>query len=193
MYQAVGVFVAQRVVGLTEETIMGGIYQPFIEELVSKFISSQTLIGSLLIGEFGVLTMAVVYLVGLLLPLVVGFYICLSILEDSGYLPRIAALVDRSLTRLGLNGRAIIPIILGFGCVTMATITTRLLGSKRERFIATLLLGLAIPCSAQLGVIAGLISPLGAKHIGIYIFTILFFEGLRPVLLAYVCAVCISA
>jgi ferrous iron transport protein B len=173
MYQLIGVFVAQTVVELTEEMIMGGIYQPFVEDLVSKFISPETFIGNILIGEFGVLTMAVVYLLGLLLPLVVGFYLFLSVLEDSGYLPRIAALVDRSLTRLGLNGRAIIPIILGFGCVTMATITTRILGSKRERFIATLLLGLAIPCSAQLGVIAGLVSPLGAKYIAIYVVTIL--------------------
>jgi ferrous iron transport protein B len=97
----------------------------------------------------------------------------MAVLEDSGYLPRIAALVDRSLTGLGLNGKAIIPIILGFGCVTMATITTRILGTKREKIIATILLGLAIPCSAQLGVIAGLISQLEAKYIIIYVLSIL--------------------
>jgi ferrous iron transport protein B len=77
------------------------------------------------------------------------------------------------LTGLGLNGRAIIPIILGFGCVTMATITTRLLGSKRERMIATVLLGITIPCSAQIGVIVGLIAPLGLKFLLIYVITIL--------------------
>jgi ferrous iron transport protein B len=84
----------------------------------------------------------------------------------------LAALVDRLLTGLGLNGRAIIPMILGFGCVTMATITTRILGSKRERFIATMLLGLAIPCSAQLGVIMGLIAPLGGDLLFLYVFVI---------------------
>jgi ferrous iron transport protein B len=116
--------------------------------------------------------MTPIYLLGLLLPLVVGFYLILSVLEDSGYLPRIATLVDRVLMGLGLNGRAVIPMILGFGCVTMATITTRILGSKRERFIATMLLGLAIPCSAQIGVIAGLVAPLGFKYAMIYFITV---------------------
>ncbi len=173
MYKIMGVFVAGDIVGITEGTIMDGIYRPFMEGLVSKVFSPETFMGNMLIGEFGVLTMAPVYLLGLLLPLVIGFYFLMAVLEDSGYLPRIAALVDRSLTGLGLNGKAIIPIILGFGCVTMATITTRILGSKREKIIATILLGLAIPCSAQLGVIAGLISQLEAKYIAIYVISIL--------------------
>ncbi|WP_342455652.1 nucleoside recognition domain-containing protein [Caloramator sp. Dgby_cultured_2] len=59
----------------------------------------------------------------------------MSLLEDSGYLPRIAALTDKVLSFFGLNGRAIIPIILGFGCITMATITTRLLGTRREKLL----------------------------------------------------------
>lgn len=171
-YQLIGVFVAQTVVGITEEVIMGHYYYDFIMNIMTKLVSEGSFIGQILIGEFGILTMAPIYLFGLLLPLVVGFYFILSIMEDSGYLPRIAALVDRLLTGLGLNGRAIIPMILGFGCVTMATITTRLLGSKRERFIATMLLGLAIPCSAQLGVIVGLIAPLGGKMFLLYSLTI---------------------
>ncbi len=172
MYQAIGVFVAQTVVGVTEEIIMGEYYYNFIMNTLGKLLSDSNLIGQLLIGEFGLITMVPVYILGLLLPLVIGFYFFLSLLEDSGYLPRIAALVDRALTSIGLNGRAIIPMILGFGCVTMATITTRLLGSKREKFIATMLLGLAIPCSAQLGVIMGLIAPLGLKALVIYCSTI---------------------
>ncbi|WZL74170.1 ferrous iron transport protein B [Clostridiaceae bacterium 35-E11] len=171
-YQLIGVFVAQTVVGITEEVIMGDYYYHFIMNIMTKLVSEESFIGQVLIGEFGILTMAPIYLFGLLLPLVVGFYFILSLMEDSGYLPRIAALVDRLLTGLGLNGRAIIPMILGFGCVTMATITTRLLGSKRERFIATMLLGLAIPCSAQLGVIIGLIAPLGGQMLLLYSLTI---------------------
>ncbi|ACL70085.1 ferrous iron transport protein B [Halothermothrix orenii] len=172
LYQLIGVFVAQTVVGFTEEILFLGIYEPFIIEFISRFIEPSSFLGQLLIGEFGVLTMAVTYIFGLLLPLVVGFYLFLSILEDSGYMPRIAVLVDRVLNYLGLNGRAIIPMLLGFGCVTMATITTRLLGSRRERIIAIFLLGLAIPCSAQLGVIAGLIAPLGFNYLLTYIATI---------------------
>ena len=121
-----------------------------------------------LFGEFGVFTMTVTYLLFMLLPLVIGFYISLAILEDSGYLPRLATLVDRSLTTIGLNGRAVIPLILGFGCVTMATITTRLLGSEREKRIATSILQFAIPCSAQLAVIAALLAGAGIKATLIY-------------------------
>lgn len=172
VYQFIGVFVAQTVVDYTEEVIMGTYYANFITNLLGGILEENSFIGQLLMGEFGVLTMVPIYIIGLLLPLVVGFYLVLSILEDSGYLPRIAAMVDRMLVSLGLNGRAIIPIILGFGCVTMATITTRMLGSRRERFIATMLLGLAIPCSAQLGVIAGLIAPLGGRMLLLYSSTI---------------------
>jgi len=172
-YKFVGEFIAQTVVEWTEEIIMGEYYYNFIVNLLEPLIGMDSFLGQFLIGEFGVLTMAPIYVFGLLLPLVVGFYFVLSIMEDSGYLPRVAVLTDRSLNSIGLNGRAIIPIILGFGCVTMATITTRVLGSKRERFIATALLGLTIPCSAQLGVIAGLIAPLGARMILMYVFVIL--------------------
>lgn len=173
VYEFVGVFVAQTVVEWTEGLIMGEYYYNFIMNLLEPILGTESFLGQLLIGEFGVLTMTPIYVFGLLLPLVVGFYLVLSIMEDSGYLPRVAVLTDRSLNYLGLNGRAIIPIILGFGCVTMATIVTRILGSRRERFIATMLLALTIPCSAQLGVIAGLLGPLGIKMTALYLFVIL--------------------
>jgi ferrous iron transport protein B len=172
MYQFIGVFVAQTIVDITEGIIMGNFYLNFIKGIFEGFLSSDSILGTILIGEFGLLTMVPIYIIGLLLPLVIGFYFLLSIMEDTGYLPRVATLVDRSLTKIGLNGKAIIPMILGFGCVTMATITTRILGSRRERVIATALLGLTIPCSAQLGVIAGLIAPLGLKYLVLYILTI---------------------
>lgn len=118
-------------------------------------------IGNLLTGEYGVLTLTVTYLLGLLLPLVIAFYFGLALMEDSGYLPRLAVLVDRGLNKIGLTGRAIIPLILGLGCVTMATVTTRLLQTNREKIIATALLGIAIPCSAQLGIVSGTLAKAG--------------------------------
>jgi ferrous iron transport protein B len=123
-----------------------------------------SVIGNILVGEYGLITLTVTYLLGLLFPLVLGFYLGLSILEDSGYLPRLAVLVDRMMNKIGLNGRAIIPLILGLGCVTMATITTRLLSTKREKMIATALLGIAIPCSAQLGVVSGTLARVGGGY-----------------------------
>lgn len=180
MYKFIGVFIAGDVVGFTEEVVMQGKYEPFIRGLVEQYIPQQSALGTILIGEFGVLTMTVTYILGLLLPLVLGFYVALSAFEDSGYLPRIATLSDRAMSAIGLNGRAIIPIILGFGCVTLATIVTRLLGSERERRIAVFLLGLAIPCSAQLAVIAGLLSKVGGIYAALYaliIFTVLAVVG----------------
>ncbi|QQR57570.1 MAG: ferrous iron transporter B [Candidatus Melainabacteria bacterium] len=123
-----------------------------------------SIVGNLLVGEYGVLTLTVTYLLGLLFPLVAAFYFGLALLEDSGYLPRLAVLVDRLMNKIGLNGRAIIPLILGLGCVTMATITTRLLTSTREKIIATALLGIAIPCSAQLGVVTGTLARAGGVY-----------------------------
>ncbi|MHB0978733.1 MAG: ferrous iron transport protein B [Thermoleophilia bacterium] len=160
MYEIIGVLVAQTVVGFTEVTVMQGYVEPVIRSVVNA-VAGGGVAFELLAGEFGVLTLTTTYVLGLLLPLVIGFYLLLSLLEDSGYLPRVAALTDRLMTTIGLNGRAIIPIILGFGCITMATITTRILGNERERRIATALMAFAIPCSAQLGVIVALLAAAG--------------------------------
>jgi ferrous iron transport protein B len=89
---------------------------------------------------------------------VTTFFLAFALIEDSGYLPRLAMLIDRLFKLIGLSGRAVIPIVLGFGCDTMATLVTRTLETRRERLIATFLLALAIPCSAQLGVILGLLA-----------------------------------
>jgi len=169
IYQVIGVWVAGELVGLTEETIMQGRYEPWIRAMVGRFLSPDTIGGQILIGEFGLLTMTVTYLLGLLLPLVIGFYAVLSIMEDSGYLPRLATLVDRVLNTVGLNGRAVIPLILGFGCVQLGTITTRLLATRREKSIATILLNLAIPCSAQLGVITGMLAATDGRLTLVYV------------------------
>jgi ferrous iron transport protein B len=174
LYQFLGVFVAGTVVDFLENGILNTYYSPWVEALVSRvfpvihdnienIIISEplTAIGTFLAGDYGVLTLTITYLYGLLLPLVLGFYFGLAILEDSGYLPRLAVLVDGILSRLGMNGRAIIPLILGGGCVTMATVTTRLLTNPKEKLITMAVLGLTIPCSAQLGVIQGLLSNVG--------------------------------
>ena len=112
----------------------------------------------LVTGDFGIVTLGLRYAVAIVFPIVGTFFLAFSVMEDSGYLPRLAMLVDRVFKRIGLNGRAVIPMVLGFGCDTMATMVTRTLETKRERVIATFLLALAIPCSAQMGVILGLLA-----------------------------------
>ena len=173
MYEVIGVLVAQTIVGFTEGTIMRGQVEPALRSVIGS-VAGSGVIYQLLAGEYGVVTMTITYIFGLLLPLVIGFYLLLSVLEDSGYLPRIAALTDRMMTAIGLNGRAIIPIILGFGCITMATITTRILGNERERKIATALMAFAIPCSAQLGVIVALLAAAGGAGITLAYAAIMF-------------------
>ncbi|WP_350342726.1 ferrous iron transport protein B [Proteinivorax tanatarense] len=186
MYLFIGDIVAQRIVDFTEGVLMLEYIQPVIKRSVTSFIEYESLIGQLLVGEFGVFTLTITYLFGLLLPLVIGFYLLLSIMEDSGYLPRVAILLDKHMTKIGLNGKGVIPIILGFGCVTMAIISTRILGNRRERTIATFLLAISIPCSAQLGVIVGMIAPLGVKYITIYIVVMLGTFCMVGLLLSYI-------
>lgn len=164
MYVVLGQWIAGGVVGFLEETVMQGYWEPLVRTAVGAVFSPGNPLYVMLAGEFGVLTMTPTYLIGVILPLVTGFYLLLGLLEDSGYLPRIAALADRSLTGIGLNGRAVIPLILGLGCVTMGTLTTRILGSKRERFIATALMAIAVPCSAQIAVIAALMAGVGPLY-----------------------------
>jgi ferrous iron transport protein B len=195
LYQFLGVFVAGTIVDILEINIFNKIYEPFISGLVNIFfpvvnnnienlLFKQPLaaLGTFLAGDYGVLTLTVTYLYGLLMPLVLGFYFGLAILEDSGYLPRLAVLTDGLLSKLGMNGRAIIPLILGGGCVTMAVVTTRLLKSNKEKIITMALLGLTIPCSAQLGVIQGLLSNVGGilpwLIWGLTLFTVFGITGL---------------
>jgi ferrous iron transport protein B len=167
IYMLVGVAVAQHLVGFTETVLGQESWEPFARSIIDG-IGIGGPIREILVGEFGLLTMTVTYIVFLLAPLVAAFYFALALLEDSGFLPRIATLVDRLLGAIGLNGRAVIPIILGFGCVTMGTITTRLLATKREKTIATAVLNFAIPCSAQLAVIAALLAGFGGAWVFAY-------------------------
>lgn len=118
----------------------------------------------LLVGPYGVFTMALAYGFAIVLPIVATFFLLFSVLEDSGYLPRLAVMVNDVFRAMGLNGRAVLPMVLGLGCDTMATLTTRILDTRKQRIIVTLLLALGVPCSAQLGVLLAMMSvitPLG--------------------------------
>ncbi len=114
----------------------------------------------LLVGEYGTLTMALSYALAIVLPIVTTFFLIFSLLEDSGYLPRLSIMLNRTFRFMGLNGKAVLPMILGLGCDTMATMTTRILETRKERLTTTLLLALAVPCSAQLGVLLAMMASL---------------------------------
>ena len=157
IYKFVGGIGAGTVVDFLEGTIFETHINPFVVKVFSAIIPWE-IVQDLFIGEYGVVTFGIRYAIALVLPIVGTFFVAFSILEDSGYLPRLAMLIDGVFKKIGLSGRAVIPIVLGFGCDTMATMVTRTLETKREKIIASILLALAIPCSAQLGVILGLVA-----------------------------------
>jgi len=122
-----------------------------------------------LVGRYGVITMALSYALAIVLPIVTTFFLAFGILEDSGYFSRMAILVHRTFKKIGLNGKAVLPMILGLGCDTMATMTTRILETRRERIITTMLLALAVPCSAQLGVLLALMARLSPPAAALWV------------------------
>lgn len=171
VYQFVGVFGAGTAVNFLEKTVFGKWITPGSAWLVDKILP-WAFTRDILVGPYGVISMAFSYAFALILPIVATFFLAFGLLEDSGYLPRLSVLLDRVFRLMGLNGRAVLPMILGLGCDTMATMTTRILDTKKERMIVTLLLALTVPCSAQLAVILGMAAGLSPKVLGVWLFVL---------------------
>ncbi len=175
---AIGAFELIRLLG---EGIIGYIAEPIFENLwapvmlkFSSWLGASGLLHDILIGKlidgqidfgqsFGLLTTGLFVPLAAVLPYIFAFYLILSLLEDSGYLPRLAVLVDTLMHRLGLHGLGIIPMMLGLGCNVPGVLATRILETRRQRFIAATLLTICIPCTALIAMIAGLIGPYGIK------------------------------
>ncbi len=178
-YEFVGVLGAGKLVDLMEHTVFAEYLVPWAEKLVrfavpwdgvQRFLVGPAGVpylehGGFLIGKYGLLSMGLSYGVAIVLPIVTTFFISFSILEDSGYLPRLAVMVNKVFKRMGLNGKAVLPMVLGLGCDTMATMTARIMETRKERVIVTLLLALAVPCSAQIAVILAMMTGLSASSL----------------------------
>lgn len=167
LYEFVGVLGAGTLVELMEENLFSALLNPAFTQLVEAHVSIPWL-QDMLVGQYGLWTMGMTYALALIFPIVTTFFIAFGVLEDSGYLPRLTVLANRLFAKIGLNGRAVLPMVLGLGCVTMATLTTRILHSPRERLITTFLLALAIPCSAQLGVVLGMLGSISFQAVLIW-------------------------
>jgi ferrous iron transport protein B len=166
-YEFVGVLGAGTLVDFMEDTVFGGWLVPWLEAAVrwgvpwdglERFLVGPAGVpagehGGFLVGRYGLVSMGLAYGVAIVLPIVTTFFIAFSVLEDSGYLPRLAVMLNKIFKRMGLNGKAVLPMVLGLGCDTMATMTARIMETRKERVIVTLLLALGVPCSAQLAVI----------------------------------------
>jgi ferrous iron transport protein B len=157
MYYFVGYFGAGVAVDFLENVLFGQYVVPGLAWLVDRVLPVH-FVRDLLVGPYGLISMGLTYSVAIVLPVVGTFFLAFGALEDSGYLPRLAVLADRTFRFMGLNGKAVLPMVLGLGCVTMATLTTRILSTRKERLLATLLLALAVPCAAQTGVILGMLA-----------------------------------
>jgi ferrous iron transport protein B len=161
-YEFVGVFGAGTLVGLLEEGFFEGWFNPAVTRLAHAAVP-WAFVQDLLVGPYGLVTMALTYALALVLPIVGTFFIAFGLLEDSGYLPRLAVMSNRLFKSMGLNGKAVLPMVLGLGCDTMATLTTRVLETRKERLIVIVLLALGVPCSAQLAVILAMLGGLSPR------------------------------
>jgi len=145
-YLIVGKFGATFLVNQLEHNVL----MPLVE-LIDTFVP-WSFLNRFLIGDYGLLTTGLFNAIGTVLPIITLFFLVLNFLEDIGYLTNLVILTNRVFKKLGLSGKSILPIVLGFGCKTMATLSTRILDSKKEKYIAIFLIGLAIPCSSQMSV-----------------------------------------
>jgi len=173
-------FIGEFIIGKITDPVFIGLYQPMLERLTlhwqEKGFWFHLLIGDLIGGKIdfrqslGVLTTAPYIEFGMVLPYVISFYFILSLLEDIGYLPRLAILLDNVMHRLGLHGFAVIPALLGFGCNVPGILATRILESKRERFIAATLISIGVPCVPLQAMIFGLLGGFGGFYVvGVYL------------------------
>jgi len=176
-------FIGEGLISYVFEPLFNNLWTPVLLRL-SDLIGNtgflhNILIGKLLDGEidyvqsFGLLSSGLYVPLAMVLPYIIAFYLLLGILEDSGYLPRLAVLMDNIMHHLGLHGYAIIPTLLGFGCNVPAIMSTRILESKRERFIAATLISIAIPCAALQAMIFGLVGAHGGQYVAIVYSTLI--------------------
>ncbi|MFA5271375.1 MAG: ferrous iron transporter B [Candidatus Omnitrophota bacterium] len=186
------VYCAFWIVRFIGENLIGYLFEPLFEKLwlplmmkLSVFLGEGTFFHHILIGNliggsidfgqsFGVVTTGFFVPIAMVLPYIFSFYLVLGVLEDLGYLPRLAVLMDNFMHHLGLHGYAIIPFILGLGCNVPGALAVRLLEERREKFIAATLMAIAIPCMAQIAMIVGLVGQRGGKYV-VLVFCILLF------------------
>ncbi len=168
-------FIGENLINHVMEPLFSTLWTPLMlrlgEALGQSGFWHDVLVGKLINGEIdylqsmGVLTTGLFVPLGAVLPYVLAFYLVLGLFEDVGYLPRLAVLLDNLMHRIGLHGYAIIPTMLGFGCNVPAIMATRILESRRERFITATLISIAIPCAAAQAMIIGLVGERGMQYV----------------------------
>jgi len=176
------------------EGLIGYVFEPLFDTLwmpvltqISGRLDPEGFAHTLLIGQlidvdgervidfvqsFGLLSTGLFVVLGMVFPYVLAFYLVLGVLEDFGYLPRLAVLLDTLMHRLGLHGWAVIPMLLGIGCNVPGILATRVLDSPRERLIAATLISIAVPCAALQAMMWGVLGPFGVRYVGLVYLTL---------------------
>ena len=179
---AIGIiFISFWIVRSIGENLIGYIFEPLfdlyspvamsISDWLGPGLLHDILIGQLIDGEIdyvqsmGILTTGLFVPFGMVLPYITAFYFMLAILEDSGYLPRLATLTDNVFHKLGMHGHGIVPVFLGLGCNVPGALAARTLETRKQRFISATLMGIAVPCMAQIAMIFGILGPYGLVYI----------------------------
>lgn len=168
-------YIGEGIINYVTDPLFNWVWTPLLMKL-SQFLGSggfghDILVGKLINGEIdylqsmGLLSTGMYIEFGVVIPYVVSFYFMLGILEDIGYLPRLAVLMDTFMHRIGLHGYAIIPTILGLGCNVPAVMATRILESQRERFITATLISIGVPCAALQAMVIGLLGSQGVQYV----------------------------
>ncbi len=181
---------AFKLIRLIGEGLIGNVFEPIFDRLwqplmmqLSSILHPGSLLHSIVIGNliegeidfvqsFGLLTTGLFVPIGMVFPYILAFYMVLGFLEDFGYLPRLAVLLDNVMHRMGLHGWAIIPNLLGLGCNVPGIMATRILENRRERLIAATIISIAVPCAALQAMIWGLIGEHGGRYVGIVYLTL---------------------
>jgi ferrous iron transport protein B len=175
--------IGETIITYAMDPLFENLYRPVLSVLDDRLVSHpmlhNILIGKMIQGEidfvqsFGLLTTGLYVPLGMVLPYVVSFYFFLGLLEDIGYLPRLAIMMDGFMHRLGLHGYSVIPSLLGLGCNVPALLSTRILDSRRERFIVATLISIGVPCVALQAMIVGLLGPYGMRYVAL-VYLVLF-------------------
>ncbi|MEN3186682.1 MAG: ferrous iron transporter B [Atribacterota bacterium] len=163
-------FVGEGLIGLLEN-LFERFYLPLLGKVEPYFLHvpwlGRILLGELIDGQvdleqsMGIISTGVYIPFGVVLPYIMAFYLMLGLLEDIGYLPRVAVLLDGFFHKLGLHGYTIVPSLLGLGCNVPGIMATRILESEAERFIVATLISIGIPCAAQQALVVGSLGKYG--------------------------------
>lgn len=177
-----GIFFAVFEFGKVVEEPIVGLFESAIESLPS-LIDKDSMVFFLLKGLFEGLAGGV----GVAIPYLIPFFIGLTILEDIGYLPRMAFLMDTVMHRIGLHGKSVLPFVISYGCNVPGVMATRILESSRDRFI-TATLSVFVPCAARTTVIFGIVGAFigGGAVLALYVFNILVIMVLGLILTKFI-------